>query len=773
MCIESKGRSVRHTIHMGGIFMNTRKLLALTLAAAMLPAAGCRREVRTGATLALDLDTSYVSQAFDDQGVVLAPTFAVGGGLVCMRFVRNTNELHLFWYAPDTGAFTELEATPTRPAAAGMRPDGKLCLAYNVSVGRRNGMDLADGKQRAIRTYDLTDGTWEDVPFPDDIPTQELLRANFRMDGDGEWLLSAEDSDGFSQIFVLTPDLDIKGTLAVEGSVYANDLVRGASGTLYAEMVAGEGMGRQFYRVDTDAMTCTPLETPLPADAILVPGTGAHELYYNLGHDALYYLDADGTTGKVIDYHNSSFVEEVYEVYPVGTERFVINYSDRQSNPYHLLRPRTEAELRDTTFVSLAGVDLDPLLIEAVCRSNREDPSVQILLKDYADPYREPGGKGGYTTDDVDYYFYGYPRMTLWPEAIEDLKNDLLNGTVPDIICMDGLPARLLSNKGLLTDLWPLLEADERFDASLYQTNILEALKTGDRLEEIGFGFTISTTVGKRDLVGAKQGRDPAAYLDLLEEYRDKGVDAFAGMDREHAVQVFLVGCQSSFIDRETMTCHFDDPAFVRLLELTAGVATADELWNDERDFRAAIDRAYVEDRALLRPVNYGEPRQYHRTHGGDFAYEDITLVGYPDPVGGNGGRFRMKYTLALTAQSARVDEVMTFLTDQLGTRCQAKLAVVDWDDRRNCFPLMTETLHNALDGATRGGAVPSDNANDQEMAVLRNYIDGMRMYDESDSFITAIITEEAERYFAGDTSAEDAAAMIQSRAAIYLSEQK
>ena len=171
--------------------------------------------------------------------------------------------------------------------------------------------------------------------------------------------------------------------------------------------------------------------------------------------------------------------------------------------------------------------------------------------------------------------------------------------------------------------------------------------------------------------------------------------------------------------------------------------------------------------------MNYGEPRQYHRTHGGDFAYEDITLVGYPDPVGGNGGRFRMKYTLALTAQSARVDEVMTFLTDQLGTRCQAKLAVVDWDDRRNCFPLMTETLHNALDGATRGGAVPSDNANDQEMAVLRNYIDGMRMYDESDSFITAIITEEAERYFAGDTSAEDAAAMIQSRAAIYLSEQK
>ena len=58
----------------------------------------------------------------------------------------------------------------------------------------------------------------------------------------------------------------------------------------------------------------------------------------------------------------------------------------------------------------------------------------------------------------------------------------------------------------------------------------------------------------------------------------------------------------------------------------------------------------------------------------------------------------------------------------------------------------MREPLENAILAATRGSH-SGGNMNEQEMAVLMDYIENVKMYRDLDPNITAIIREEAEHH--------------------------
>ena len=54
----------------------------------------------------------------------------------------------------------------------------------------------------------------------------------------------------------------------------------------------------------------------------------------------------------------------------------------------------------------------------------------------------------------------------------------------------------------------------------------------------------------------------------------------------------------------------------------------------------------------------------------------------------------------------------------------------------------------------------------------LKAYIEGIRDISVYDTTIMEIVNEEAQKYFAGEQTSQQAADMIQSRASLYLSEQ-
>ena len=93
------------------------------------------------------------------------------------------------------------------------------------------------------------------------------------------------------------------------------------------------------------------------------------------------------------------------------------------------------------------------------------------------------------------------------------------------------------------------------------------------------------------------------------------------------------------------------------------------------------------------------------------------------------------------------------------------------WDGT-DSLPVMRSAMDNCLKAATLGIMRPCGNATTAEMEMLRAYLEDVRMYEDDDAFINSIILEEAEKYYAGDCTTQQAADMIQSRCALYLSEQ-
>lgn len=754
------------------------KLTALLTCGALLLTMTACRGSKKGATLDIDLTTAWLSEQVAKDGITLAPCFSVANGIV-MDIMHTRTELWYYLYNPEDDSITKLDKHQKGAGAwAGTLPDGRLGILYNVSLGRRSGQDIYDGKQRVLEIYNSDGSFAEEVALPDTVPEQELRSNTITADSEGRWYLFTTDKEtgAFASLYVLNPDFSVKGQIPLDFT-YSNEIAAGRSGKVYAMMSSGSDNAYQLCRFDADTMTSERFESAIPIRAMgIASGTGDYELYY-FDDMAVYGIRDDLSPEIVVDLRNTGFPEGIIDCFPLPDGTFVLYHNSNDHGlKTHRIRPRTPEETAHTRFVSLAGVNLREDLIRNICDYNREHTDLLIVIKDYADPYRR--NQDLYA--DSDWVWTerqaGNWQATLdapaarYPEALEDFKRDLLDGIVPDIICMDSLPYQQLSNKGLLADLAPMMAEDERFNPDDYFMNIFDGLKRGDKLERIGFSFTISTVFGKTELVGAEQGLTPDAYIRMIEN-RPENMELFAYTTRENITANYLTGSQSSFIDRGTMTCSFDSPAFIGLLKLAEAASPENQITYSDEELQEQLDLgyAYWEKHRLLFAISLRNPVSYHAIHQQDFHGDDITLVGYPDAAGGNGGRYRMNYVLSLTAQSARQEEAWDYCLWELSSIRQSKVGL-DSNSDMNSLPVLWKMYDYYLDAATRGYHYEG-NATTAEMDDLRDYAAGMRMYEENDPFITQIICEEADKYFAGDQTAEQAAAAIQSRASLYLSE--
>lgn len=754
--------------------MKCKRITALiTSAVLFLTLTACSKEHRKGSTLEVDLSTSYACEEFTMKGSKLSPVCTAGEGLVMSFYPRNYQPPRYYYYEPAADTFTEfLTDTVGTVGCAAQLPDGNLALLYDVETGRKGGSSVFDGKTRTIEIFDSSMHHIESQPLPDSVPETVLSQARMAMDGNGNWLLFAVTEDGmFDNAYVLNPDFTVKGTLDID--FYLPDaLVRGKSGALYALSSTGED-GRQIFRIDCNAMTCERFDSVVPVSTLhwIMDGS-EYEFYYSTA-DSIFGVNEDGTSELVVDFWNSDLVGNIWDASSLGDGSFLVDYNEDGTNQfgYYRLSPRSEEEISSTTLVSLAGVQVDRQLVLDVATYNQSQEEYRIVIKDY-------GREMLRNTTDPDVLAEVEQAAMEWRDpdvdysaAVEQFKSDLLGGTVPDIVCLDGMPYQQLSNKGLLTDLAPMLAEDENFDETAYYMNILDGLKKGDKLERIGFSFTIDTALAKTEHVGEQQGRSPEEYMKMLQSIPE-GMRILPDPSQEIMLYMFLINGQGSFIDRGTMKCSFDSQSFVDLLTLINTFQPSELLTTNDEEYWEMMEYGwnYAEDHTLLDTIWLSKPISYHEEHYLTFNREDVTLVGYPESCGGNGGMYTMNYTIALTSQSDKTEPVWAFIMDELGKKKQSKMCKDTWGDA-NSLPLMREPMHNSLLAATRG-VRDGGNMTEDEMAVLSDYIEGLRMYKDIDPTISGIIYEESGKYFAGDTDAQGAANAIQSRVTLYLSEQ-
>lgn len=379
-----------------------------------------------------------------------------------------------------------------------------------------------------------------------------------------------------------------------------------------------------------------------------------------------------------------------------------------------------------------------------------------------------------YYIEYIDYARRGWERTGEWMDFFTIFQEDILSGEVPDILMTNVYPALLLQ-KGLLIDLAPYLDSDSELSRGDFVPAVLNANIQGDTLPMITPAFSVLTLTAGTDLAGDGGDWSLQKLADLLESHPDAS-PCWRGLN-PYMLSNLIGNAPGAFIDWQTRQAHFDSPTFVRLLKASAGWPTEAQWdWNDNNP-----TPAIQSGKALLLQERYDE---WRKLLGPRFIWgDDFAFLGFP---GSEGGSHIICSDLQLGISSTCRDPdaawqlVRQFLLpafqDQLGIdSLRSPGFPVRLDSLRSSAAFMTAPedtyVHYSYFPQAEAGAywrqgVPAA-LSDRFIALLDTAVPSA-----ADGTVSDIIAEEADAFYNGVRSAEEAAAIIQNRVQTYLDEQ-
>ena len=241
---------------------------------------------------------------------------------------------------------------------------------------------------------------------------------------------------------------------------------------------------------------------------------------------------------------------------------------------------------------------------------------------------------------------------------------------------------------------------------------------------------------------------------------------------------------ENEYVDHDTGKCSFDSQAFVDFLEF-ANTFPAEINYDDmDEDYWNSYETMFREDRAILSGSYLSSYSDFNYAEKGTFG-EDITPIGFPT-ASKNGNALMAENTYAISAKTKCMDGVWEFLRYYLTEEYQDTLSYG--------FPVMKSMIEKMEKEATElpywidddgnkqtytpsyyinGVNVDIDPMNQEEAQEFTAFLESVTMVQQSDTSLNNIVSEEAEAYFSGQKTAKEVADIIQSRAQIYISENR
>lgn len=442
-------------------------------------------------------------------------------------------------------------------------------------------------------------------------------------------------------------------------------------------------------------------------------------------------LTPEGDWELLLDLADFGLEDAVFDISVLADGVILLVEEQTYGWDFGYLTPCTAAEAAAT--LTVAGFGLDSVK-EMARRYNRTQSETIILTQEYMTG-------AGYSAADV-----------------TRLNTDLLAGKTPDILCVDNyLSARALIAQNALLDLRPYVERD--LGSDWFTKGVPDKFTVKGGVYQLPVAFTLDTMIADGDLVGSAP-----LTLERIDELADTYPDTplfYSEFMRERLLTCMETGYMDHFVDWETGTCHFEKDAFKRLLILAASLPTMDEVmksWERGGEIVSSIN-SLKEGRILLSETNISNMHQYAKEYR--LMGDRTVYPGYPSPDG-RGSILR----------GINVFAVMTGCRDKEGAwdfvkwTCANGLTLLReqlYSEELPYFPVNAE--------AFRREAAACE-LTDADLTGLLDLIDRAVSAVAYDAEIAAVIEEEAGKFFSGKCSVEQAAAAIQSRVSIYVSEQ-
>ena len=413
---------------------------------------------------------------------------------------------------------------------------------------------------------------------------------------------------------------------------------------------------------------------------------------------------------------------------------------------------------------------------EMIVKFNRSNDKYRIEVTDYSEYNNEENG---------------------YDAGLTKLNTEIMAGNVPDILDIGNLNYVQLASKGIIEDLYPYLEADGELSKDDYFENVLGAMEVDGKLCCTVPGFYIQAVMGASKVVGDTPGWTYDEFNEALASMPE-GCEPFDQyVTRDTILQNCLALDMENFVDWGTGECKFDSQEFIDLLEFAARFPETFDWENYDYSTSETTQERIAQGKQMLVQTSVYMIEdlfynQYIETFGGD-----VTFIGYPTSSGtGNmlgidGGGY------AMSSKSEHKDAVWQFLRTFMTKEYQDE-NVWGLASRKDIFDEKAEeamTIQYQEDA--NGNAILDEEGNkipiarygrwneetgetEEVYAIEPEQIDQLRELIAStdkkanyDSDIFKIVSEEAAAFFQGQKTAEDVAKLIQSKANIFVNEQR
>lgn len=664
--------------------------------------------------------------------------------------------------------------------------DGTLWLEGSYQIRTQTGEgDMVSYHHEVVRILRQLDQNGGEL-FRLTVNEEELAEAvglgalqRFLVDGDGDIFAifrdgaAALDETGAAR-FTLRPKSNLHGAGYAEATVLGD-------GRLALGCMRKDDKGNQFpvlCPVDKDAGDWAQDQYQLDTTQFhdirgLFPGDGSALFYYYRGDSIRAWRAGAEESEELLSLSEQGIgTGPLAHLSLLADGRLVLvtgNGYTPEETEVHLVDLERAAAGDGRTVLTYATLQMANGLDDQIVAFNKTDPDYRIEVTDYSQ--------------------YGDADA-----ARSRLITEISAGKMPDLLDTWAIPLEKWARRGYLEDLWPWIEGDPDLGREALMEKVFQASEIDGKLYEISGAFRIQTVAGARSLVGDRMTWTWEDMWDALESMPEGCVP----MKRSQSSM--LSGLMQvdpvRFLDQGAGTCSFDSDEFRSVLELCAGYP------DDALSIPGFYDSLIYEGQVMLMP--YAVTGFYFPQEARYLLHDDIAYVGMPNPWGEVGSQFSFTGCVAMSAACKAKEGAWAYIRQELlpgGRRDSA-------EDRAYTglqgpgFPINRADMEALwrfqpmLD--LEGQEIPGPDG--QPLSELVNYYtigrdpipmvlytlsptqaqyrrfmdlyQSVRRVKQSDSTISAIITEAATPYFAEEATLDETVSQIQSRVTLYLGEQ-
>jgi len=661
--------------------------------------------------------------------------------------------------------------------------------------------DDSDDANRTLPDDDSDDEETSETMISDDISTGDIdiwgpgmgeylgdVVQIRKLDNTGAEILSLDAShlsDGADFFYVRALALDAEDNIYV--ATYSDLFVLNNDGSVQFKMDAGDMVeslmkmpdggvavfswgetGRLLRMVDVSSRSWGA-NIDMPQNAWnLFPGGGDYSFIYQ-DSNSLFGIDAETgesirllnwiDTGVMINYLANLIILEDGRI--VCTNQNWDQITGEASNELIILTKTPYADLPERIVLTLATVWMDWNLRNHIIEFNRTNQTYRIHVIDYSE----------FSTEDD------------WMAGLTRLSTEIIAGNVPDILDVANLPFSQYVARGLLEDLYPFIDNDPELNRTDFIESVFRAAEMDGGLYRVFPAFEISTLVGHPSVLGPNPGWNMDEFRAVLNANPQADMPMGWWMTKEQFLQSAVFLGMDEYVNWATGEVFFDRGGFAQLLEFTEmfqsdaqrDAAMNNDIWYDEQELiatgRQIMSNTWIWD--------FESTQRDRNTFGGE-----IVFKGFPTESG-NGNSLNVGSGLAITTRCSDKDAAWEFMRILLTREWQNANIAYRFPTNKTSFDdFAARTMKESQERSEMGGIMEQYWENgvmrtvefkpitQEDIDQIRTLIDSITRIASYDGALMDIIMEGAADYFSGRSSAQDAARIIQSRAAIYVSEQ-